>query len=204
MTTHPRAAGLYAARAATAAHLSATVSTLAARGVPASAVTWASFAAAAAAAAAVVAGAVWAPAWWLLVGPAVAVRLLAAVADGELARRTGTCTPAGAALGELLDRAGDVLMLGALVPVQPVAAAVAVVGALAADSVAAVAWAVMGRRSFPGVGGKPDRGAALAFGLAVAVAWPPGATTTAIALAAVTWTCTVQRADALRREAVAA
>lgn len=191
--------GLYGLKARTARHLTRIVDALVGRGVPADVITWAGFAVAAGAATAVVAGALVRPVWWLAVGPLVALRLLAAVADGEVARRAGTTRPAGALLGEVTDRAGDLLLAGGLAVVAPLAAALAAVGLLLADDVAALGWAITGRRAFPGIGGKPDRGATTAVGLALAVVWPPAAAATAWALCALVWLGAAFRLAALRK-----
>jgi CDP-diacylglycerol---glycerol-3-phosphate 3-phosphatidyltransferase len=191
--------GLYAMAPGVGRRADAVLAVLDRRGVRADALTWAGLLAAACCGAAVVAGAAVAPSWWLLVLPLGLLRLLLAVLDGRLARRTGTARPAGALLGEVGDRLGDVLILGALAAVDPLAGALAVVAALLADDVATVGWAVTGVRRFPAVGGKPDRTALVGVGLLLASAVPaaaPGVAWAAVALS--TWNAAA-RLSAIRR-----
>lgn len=197
-TTSKPDGGLYRLKAATARVLEGVVEAGVRRRVPADAVTWAGVALAVAVALAVVAGGLEAAAWWLVVGPLVGLRLLAAVADGEVARRSGSARPAGALLGEMADRVGDLLLAASLMVVAPLPAGLAAVGLLLADEVSTLGWALTGRRAFPGVGGKPDRNVTVALGLALAVVWPPAARWTVWVLCALVWVGVAVRLAAVR------
>lgn len=101
-------------------------------------------------------GTVW-PVLWLIV-PAGSVLLMAANAiDGSLARRT-IATKRGAVLNELVDRLGDVLILGSLYLIVPAGAGgAALVSVLLAEIVALIGWGALGTRALVGIMGKPDR-----------------------------------------------
>ena len=94
--------------------------------------------------------------------------------DGSLARSSGRSSTMGAVLNELVDRAGDLAIIGAafVVAPPPIGALVAVT-VLTTELIAAVGWATTGRRDFPGPMGKPDRAAVVAIGAVVAIVWPP-------------------------------
>ena len=97
--------------------------------------------------------------------------------DGSLARSNGTSSASGAALNELVDRLGDLVVVGTvfvLAPI-PISAAVAV-GVLGSELVALIGWATTGLRRFDGPMGKPDRAATLAVGVTLAVLWGPALT----------------------------
>ncbi|HUG85404.1 MAG TPA: hypothetical protein VMM13_12610 [Euzebya sp.] len=188
MGTTPSAnGGLYRLKARTTRHLDTLIDATVARSISADAVTWTGLAVGVLAACTVVAGARSSPTWWLLIGPLVAIRLGLAVADGEVARRADRQRPAGAVLGEVADQAGDVMLAAALAVIAPAPAVLAVIGTLAADDVATIGWAVTGQRTFPGLGGKPDRNVAVAVGLAAAVVWPWLAPATAWMLCGLVW-----------------
>ena len=115
-----------------------------------------------------------APLAYLLVPPLAIAWMGLNALDGALARSTNRATALGAVLNEFVDRSGDVLVIGAafiLVP-EPIAFMVAV-GVLMAELVAAIGWAITGRRAFPGPMGKPDRAAVLALGALAALLWQP-------------------------------
>lgn len=196
-TTTRDSGGLYRLKAPTADRLDALIDAAIARRISADSLTWSGLAAGLLAGGAVVAGAVVSPAWWVLVGPLAAIRLGLAVMDGEVARRSGTQRPAGAVLGEVADRTGDVLLAAALVSIATVPAVLAVIGVLIADDVATIGWAVTDQRRFPGIGGKPDRTIAVAIGLAAAVIWPWAAPTTVWLLCGLVWVGAAMRLRAV-------
>ncbi|MGI9018621.1 MAG: CDP-alcohol phosphatidyltransferase family protein [Euzebya sp.] len=177
--------GLYALKSVTAIVLSRPVRWAVSAGVSADRITWIGTGLAALSAVAVLLGATVSATVWLAVLPLVLARLLCAVADGQIARQSRTVHPSGAVLGEMTDRAGDVALAAALLPVAPGGAVIAMVAMLAADSVSAIGWAVTGRRHFAGAGGKPDRNILVGVGLIVAVWHPPAAGITVWLLAGV-------------------
>ncbi|CAN5243028.1 hypothetical protein BH23ACT9_BH23ACT9_10290 [soil metagenome] len=185
-TTRP-GGGLYRLKHRTAQRLDGVVGAAVTRGTDPDRLTQAGFAVAVMAAAAVLAGGLVDPRWWLVLGPLVTARLLCAVADGAVARRSGRTTTRGAVLGEVTDRLGDVLLAAVTAVVAPLPAALAVVGLLLADDLVPIGWAVTGQRSFPGIGGKPDRNVLVAAGLGAAVLTPPLAAATVWALCGLVW-----------------
>lgn len=124
-------------------------------------------------------GSVARPAW--LAAPALLLALMGVNAlDGELARRGGWSSPVGAALNELVDRLGDVVILSAGFAFAPAPIVVlALVAVSAAETVALVGWGVSGVRGLVGVMGKPDR--ALIVGVGAAAAAVVGPTPLAVA-----------------------
>ena len=149
---------------------------LVASGVDPSAITLAAIPVEVAAVAALVLG-VRVPLTYLLVPPLVIAWMGLNAIDGFVARSTNRSTASGAVLNEFVDRFGDVLVIGAaliLVP-GPIAVMVAV-GMLTSELVAAIGWAITGRRVYPGPMGKPDRAAMLAGGAVAALFWQPALT----------------------------
>lgn len=111
----------------------------------------------------------------LLIVPVLALVWMALNAiDGALARSTGHSTARGAALNELVDRLGDLLLIGAafIIAPAPVGAIVAI-GILTSELVAALEWAIIGSRVFVGPMGKPDRVATVAVGSILTILWAP-------------------------------
>ena len=86
-------------------------SSLARRGVNPNAVTLLAIPVAVATGASLALGAVWAPAWFVVAPLCLFLMGINAV-DGSLARATGQETRRGAVLNELVDRFGDVAILG--------------------------------------------------------------------------------------------
>lgn len=110
----------------------------------------------------------------LLVPPLVLMWMGSNAIDGVLARSTRGMTVVGAALNEFVDRLGDLLVIGGAYVIAPRPLALLVsVGLLATELVAAIGWAVVGRREFRGPMGKPDRAVVLALGALAGVVWPP-------------------------------
>ncbi len=110
----------------------------------------------------------------------VAVPVLAAVwmglnaLDGNLARSTGRSSSRGAALNELVDRLGDVMVVGVAFLITPVwVSSVLAVGIFGTELVALIGWATTQQRHFPGPMGKPDRAAVLSVGAIIAIVWWP-------------------------------
>jgi CDP-diacylglycerol--glycerol-3-phosphate 3-phosphatidyltransferase len=134
------------------------------RGVSADRVSIAGLVAAAAAAGGVVAGARF-PVAWLAVLPLCGVWMALNALDGSIARATGEASRRGALLNELADRAGDLLILtaGFFVSPWPIPA-VALVLVGISELVAAVGWAVTGRRILDGPMPKPDRAIVIGLG----------------------------------------
>ena len=168
---------LYALKPRFVAGLDGVASAVARRYVPADAVTIAAIPVIVAVGSVLVAGQSYR--WlWLAVPPLCLVWMGLNAIDGSLARRTGTASDRGAVLNELVDRFGDVVVLGAgflLVPTWVAAAALIAVSA--AEIVALIGWAVHGERRLVGPMGKPDRALVIAVG-AVAAAIVGGATLT--------------------------
>lgn len=174
--TQPRQRSLYAIKPAFVAALEPIGHRLVASGVDPSTVTLAAIPVEVAAVAALVLG-VHVPLTYLLVPPLVIAWMGLNAIDGFVARSTNRSTASGAVLNEFVDRSGDVLVIGAaliLVP-GPIAVMVAV-GVLTSELVAAIGWAITGRRAFPGPMGKPDRAAMLAVGAVAALFWQPALT----------------------------
>ena len=124
--------------------------------------------------------------WFLVLVPFLTVCWMGLNAlDGSLARSTGRATPRGAVINELVDRLGDILLIctAAIVTSAPLAALLAVM-VLGSELVAAIGWAITGRRGFAGPMGKPDRAAVVAVGAVAAIVWSE-ALTAAFALVAV-------------------
>ena len=97
--------------------------------------------------------------------------------DGSLARSTGRSTNVGAVLNELVDRLGDVVLVGAAFLIAPLAvSSVMAVGVLGAELVALIGWSVTGERNFPGPMGKPDRAATMSVGALAGIVWWPAVT----------------------------
>ena len=111
---------------------------------------------------------------WLTVVPLAVVLMAVNALDGSLARATRTHSVRGAVLNELVDRGGDLIILGAGFLVVPTAIAFAAFASVAVSELAAlVGWASTGERTFAGPMGKPDRDAAVAVGASTAVFWAP-------------------------------
>lgn len=114
---------------------------------------------------------------YLLVPPLVIVWMGLNAIDGSVARSTNRSTASGAVLNEVVDRLGDLLIIGAALILVPAPIAVMVaVGVLTSELVAAIGWAITGQRAFPGPMGKPDRAAVLAAGAVAALLWQPALT----------------------------
>jgi phosphatidylglycerophosphate synthase len=174
--TQPSPRSLYAIKPAFVALLEPISHRLVARGVDPSRITLAAIPVEVAAVAALVLGGR-VPLTYLLVPPLVIGWMGLNAIDGFVARSTDRSTASGAVLNEFVDRSGDVLVIGAaliLVP-EPIALMVAV-GVLTSELVAAIGWAITGRRGFPGPMGKPDRAAMLAVGAVAAPFWQPALT----------------------------
>lgn len=174
--TQPSLRSLYAIKPAFVAMLEPIGHRLAAGGVDPSTITLAAIPVEVAAVAALVLG-VRVPLAYLLVPPLVIAWMGLNAIDGSVARSTNRSTWSGAVLNEFVDRFGDVLVIGAafiLVP-GPVAVVVAV-GVLTSELVAAIGWAITGRRVFPGPMGKPDRAAMIGAGAVAALLWQPALT----------------------------
>jgi phosphatidylglycerophosphate synthase len=111
----------------------------------------------------------------LLLVPALALVWITLNAiDGALARSTGRTTIRGAALNELVDRLGDLLLIGTAFLIAPVPiGALMAVGVLTSELASALEWAITGRRVFVGPMGKPDRVAIVAVGAVLTLVWGP-------------------------------
>jgi phosphatidylglycerophosphate synthase len=171
----PEEAGgsLYRIKPAFVASLDGVARHLVAADVSPDAITLAAVPVQLAAAAAIVAGAFW-PIAWLIVAPLLLVLMSMNALDGVVARRTDTSSRGGAIRNELVDRAGDAVVLLAGFAVAPWPVVVAAVVAVAATEMAAlVGWTATGVRTFPGLMGKPDRAATVGIGATVAVVWAP-------------------------------
>jgi CDP-diacylglycerol--glycerol-3-phosphate 3-phosphatidyltransferase len=121
---------------------------------------------------------------WIAVAPLAFVLLAVNALDGSLARASGTSTVRGAVLNELVDRFGDLALVGAVFVVAPMWIAVAALAAVAGgELVAAIGWAVTGERTFAGPMGKPDRVVTIAVGATFAVVWGPAIVIAAAAIA---------------------
>jgi CDP-diacylglycerol--glycerol-3-phosphate 3-phosphatidyltransferase len=116
----------------------------------------------------------------LLAVPFLAVlRLIMNLADGQVARRTGTTHPMGEVLNEVGDRVSDVLFIGGLAfvaAVGPLLAGSAVVASVLASYAGIAARAVGLPRQYGGVMSKPARMLVLAvaapLAFALDAAWP--------------------------------
>lgn len=174
-------AGVYDLKPGFVAALSGIEDRLAAARVTPTAVTLSALPVAAASAGVVAAGASWHPLWWVLVAPLAMARLALQALDGSLARRTGRCSRRGAVANELVDRASDVVMIGALgLAASPALAASAVAAALLVSLTGVLAQALDGQRLTGGPMGKADRMAVLALA-ALAAPWAgTGALTAAL------------------------
>jgi CDP-diacylglycerol--glycerol-3-phosphate 3-phosphatidyltransferase len=172
----PSRRSLYAIKPAFVAVLEPISHRLVAGGVDPSAITLAAIPVEVAAVAALVLG-VHVPLTYLLVPPLVIAWMGLNAIDGSVARSTNRSTASGAVLNEFVDRFGDVLVIGAALIVVPGPIAVMVaVGMLTSELVAAIGWAITGRRVFLGPMGKPDRAASLAVGAVAALFWQPALT----------------------------
>lgn len=106
---------------------------------------------------------------WLAVGPLCLVWMALNALDGSMARATGTSTRRGAAINELIDRAGDAALLVAALVLVPDWIAFAASGAVAAmECVGLIGWATAGTRNLHGVMGKPDRAFTVSVGAMMA------------------------------------
>ncbi len=169
----PTARGLYAIKPAFVLALEPVTRHLAARGISPTTVTVAAVPVELAAIASILLGRS-TPALLVLVPVLVVAWMALNAIDGSLARSTGATTPRGAALNELVDRFGDLLLIGAaFVIAPPSVAAVVAVGILGSELVSAIEWAITGRRVFAGPMGKPDRAATLGAGAVLALLWQP-------------------------------
>lgn len=108
-----------------------------------------------------------------------AARLILNLADGQVARQTGTSHPIGEVANELGDRIADVLFIGGLAfvaEVGPLLALSAAIAALLASYAGIVSRAVGGPRQYGGVMSKPGRMIVLAVAAPLAfvlgAAWP--------------------------------
>lgn len=136
---------------------------------------------------------------WLAIAPLCLVWMTLNAIDGSLARRTGTSTPRGAVLNELVDRGGDIVLLTAGLFIVPTwVAAAALVAVSTSETIALIDWAVNGERHLVGPMGKPDRALVIALGATAAVALGTGALTVAYGVVAVgaviTCWCRIRRA----------
>ncbi len=126
-----------------------------------------------------------APVLWLAVPPLALILMALNALDGSLARETQAGSVRGAALNEMVDRIGDLLVLGAGFFVAPVPIAVAAFAAVAAsEMVSLIGWATTGQRVLTGMMGKPDRAGCLGAGAALAIIWAPMLTATFAVIAA--------------------
>ena len=149
-------------------------SSLARRGVNPNAVTLLAIPVAVATGASLALGAVWAPAWFVVAPLCLFLMGINAV-DGSLARATGQETRRGAVLNELVDRFGDVAILGsAFALVAPELAAVAIISVLAGEIVGLIGWGALRARALVGVMGKPDRALLVGVGATTAVFFGEG------------------------------
>jgi CDP-diacylglycerol---glycerol-3-phosphate 3-phosphatidyltransferase len=195
--------GLYQLKPRFVARLGTIEDRLVARGIRADTLTFLSLVPAAVAGTAIVAGAVWHPAWWLLVGPCALLRMGLNALDGSVARRTGTSHARGEVHNELVDRAADALMLAPAAVVAPAwLAAVAVAAAWATSLVAVLTQAMTGERAHGGPMGKPDR--VLVLSLAAAVAVGAGSVAFTGGLAVIVLGCAVTVVVRVRRLLAAA
>lgn len=106
----------------------------------------------------------WGP-LWLLVPPLALLLMAVNAIDGDVAREAGAETARGAALNELVDRAGDLLLIGpAFVLAGPRIGLAALLAVLAAESVALIGWGASGERALGGLMGKPDRAGLISLG----------------------------------------
>ena len=113
----------------------------------------------------------------LVVPPLTLVWMGLNALDGSLARSNGTSSVSGAALNELVDRLGDLIVVGTAFVLAPITISAAVaIGLLGSELVALIGWATTGLRRFDGPMGKPDRAATLAIGATLAVLWGPALT----------------------------
>ena len=137
--------------------------------------------------------------WLLLAVPPVVLAWMGLNAiDGSLARSTGAATARGAALNELVDRLGDLMLIAAAFVICPPVITVALAaGVLSAELVSALEWAVTGNRVFVGPMGKPDRAAVVAVVAVVAVFWSPALTGGFVIVAVGSWITTAARAHHL-------
>jgi CDP-diacylglycerol---glycerol-3-phosphate 3-phosphatidyltransferase len=175
--------GLYQLKPRFVARLGTIEDRLVARGIRADTLTFLSLVPAVVAGATIVVGAVWHPAWWLLVGPGALLRMALNALDGSVARRTGTSHARGEVHNELVDRAADALMLAPAAVVAPAwLAAAAVAAAWATSLVAVLSQAVTGERAHGGPMGKPDRVLVLSLAGVVAVGVGPVAFTGGLAV----------------------
>jgi CDP-diacylglycerol--glycerol-3-phosphate 3-phosphatidyltransferase len=174
--TQPSRRSLYVIKPAFVAALEPIAHRLAANGVDPSTVTLAAIPVEIAAMAALVLG-VHVPLAYLLVPPLVVAWMGLNAIDGSVARSTNRCTASGALLNEVVDRLGDVVVIGAALILVPGTIAITVaVGVLTSELVAAIGWAITGQREFQGPMGKPDRAAVLAVGAVAALLWQPALT----------------------------
>jgi phosphatidylglycerophosphate synthase len=132
--------------------------------------------------------------------PALALAVLAVLtdmADGEVARRTGTAGPEGNYLDALGDRIGECILLLGLLEASPNLAALSLAGACLTSYAKARCALVlqMDNRDWPGFGEYPDR--AVMIVLAYATLPRPGLALGALALAS--WFCLWGRIRHARR-----
>lgn len=153
---------LYALKPRLVIALESLIGSLARRRVPPNAVTIAAIPVVVLTATCLAAGAS-IPGLWLAVPVLSALWMTLNAVDGALARREGTETRAGALLNELVDRLGDVAVLGSGLLVTN-RAAYALIAVLCSELVALIGWGVLGERVLLGVMGKPDRAAVLSVG----------------------------------------
>lgn len=117
--------------------------------------------------------------------------LLTDIADGEVARRTASCSPEGNYLDAVGDRISECLLLLGLVPYAPgLTALVMAGGCLTSYAKARCALVrVMDNRDWPGLGDYPDRGALIA----AAYLTLPNPSWALGLLALISWTCLWRR-----------
>jgi phosphatidylglycerophosphate synthase len=170
----PPSPGLYAIKPAFVRSLEPVTRHLAARGISPTTVTVVAVPVELAAVAAILFGHS-TPALLILVPVLVVAWMALNAIDGSLARSTGAATPRGAALNELVDRFGDLLLIGAaFIIAPPSVAGIVAVGILGSELASAIEWAITGRRVFAGPMGKPDRAATIGAGAVLALLWQPG------------------------------
>ena len=113
------------------------------------------------------------------------------VADGEVARRTGSCSPEGNYLDAVGDRVSECLLLLGLLPYSPNLTAMVMAGAcLTSYAKARCALVrVMDNSDWPGLGDYPDRAALIA----TAYLMLPDPALPLALLGLITWTCLWRR-----------
>lgn len=177
-----RSPSLYSLKPRFVAALDVITHRLAVRGTTPNAVTAAGIPVALLGAFAVVLGTVNSWAWLTVPVCALALMALNAI-DGSLARSTGQTTTRGAVLNEMIDRLGDLILVGSLAVVAPRAmVAIALIFVLTAEVVALVGWGALGERALVGVMGKPDRALMISAGAVIAVFVGPQAFALVIAV----------------------